>query len=86
MKMLEQQRENIPENDENSEKLFKHNVSPKISKENLEKMQQTQVQLFEIAPEPAWERIQTLLKKIDVNAISPIEALLKLNELKNMMK
>ncbi len=89
MKMLEQQRENVPENEENSgnsEKLFKHNVSPKITKENLEKVQQTQVQLFEIAPEPAWERIQSMLKKIDVNALSPIEALLKLNELKNMVK
>ncbi len=83
MQMLEKQRENIGDTEET---LFKSNISPKITKENLDKIQNTQVQLFEIAPEPALERIQTMLKKIDVNTLSPIEALLKLNELKNMVK
>jgi DNA mismatch repair protein MutS len=45
-----------------------------------------QVQLFEMPIEPELERVRTILKKLDLNTMSPIEALLKLNELKNLVK
>jgi DNA mismatch repair protein MutS len=40
-----------------------------------------QLQLFE-ANHPHFERIKLILQELDINAISPVEALLKLNELK----
>lgn len=40
-----------------------------------------QLNLFE-APDPAWQKVKSALEDIDTNTISPIEALLKLNELK----
>jgi DNA mismatch repair protein MutS len=45
-----------------------------------------QVQIFEAAQDPALERLKNMLKKIDINTLSPIEALMKLNELKNLLK
>ena len=40
-----------------------------------------QLSMFEPA-DPALERVRELLEKLDVNTLTPIEALLKLNELK----
>ncbi|MFL5728141.1 MAG: DNA mismatch repair protein MutS [Cytophagaceae bacterium] len=40
-----------------------------------------QLQLFE-ASHPQFERIREILQELDINTISPVEALLKLNELK----
>jgi DNA mismatch repair protein MutS len=40
-----------------------------------------QLQLFE-AGHPHFERIKEILQELDINSISPVEALLKLNELK----
>jgi DNA mismatch repair protein MutS len=44
------------------------------------------IQLFEMPVEPELERVRTILQKLDLNTMSPIEALLKLNELKNLVK
>jgi DNA mismatch repair protein MutS len=44
-----------------------------------------QLKLFEI-DDPIYERVKTELNKIDVNAITPIEALMKLNHLKSLLK
>ena len=41
--------------------------------------------IFE-ASNPKLEKIQEALKKLDVNTLSPIEALLKLNEFKKMLE
>ena len=43
-----------------------------------------QMQIFE-ATDPALIQVQEKLEKLDVNALSPIEALLKLNELKGLL-
>jgi DNA mismatch repair protein MutS len=40
--------------------------------------------LFEA--DPHFEEVRKMLNSIDVNAISPIEALLKLNEIKDVLK
>ena len=44
-----------------------------------------QMSLFEAA-DPAWDSIKKILIQTDVNIISPVEALLKLNELKQLIK
>lgn len=43
-----------------------------------------QMSLFEMDPKS--KAVHELLSKIDINAISPVEALLKLNEILTMMK
>ncbi|MFN8356440.1 MAG: DNA mismatch repair protein MutS [Spirosomataceae bacterium] len=45
-----------------------------------------QLSIFEIEPDKRFSRIQELMAKIDINAISPIEALLKLNEVKRLLE
>lgn len=47
--------------------------------------QNYQMNIFE-ASNPKLEKIQDALKKLDVNTLSPIEALLKLNEFKKMLE
>lgn len=45
---------------------------------------QFQMSLFS-APDPAWERIREALEPVDPNRLTPIEALLKLSELRRLM-
>lgn len=56
----------------------------KNSLKELPKKQQ--VQIFEATQDPILDRLRTMLKKIDINTLSPIEALMKLNELRNLVK
>ena len=56
--------------------------------QHQEKMQQLsannyQLSLFEA--DPTWAQVKTLLSKLDINATSPVEALLKLGELKALL-
>ncbi len=44
-----------------------------------------QMTLFE-SKDPNYEKIKEMLKVLDINTISPVEALLKLNEIKGLMK
>ena len=44
-----------------------------------------QLKMFEVT-DPIYERVKKELNKIDVNAITPIEALMKLNHLKSLLK
>jgi DNA mismatch repair protein MutS len=43
-----------------------------------------QLNLFEA--DPHFEEVRKMLNNIDINTISPIEALLKLNEIKDVLK
>jgi DNA mismatch repair protein MutS len=43
-------------------------------------------QLSLFASDPRFEEIQEMLSKLDINAISPVEALLKLNEVLTILK
>ncbi len=48
--------------------------------------QNFQMSMFEAEKNPKFEKIETLLKNLDINTMSPIEALLKLNEVKRAME
>ena len=69
--------------------ILKHLEKDKLSEKEKEKLaelptQQFQMNLFEA--DPRMERMLDILRKTDVNATSPVEALLKLNELKEILK
>jgi len=53
--------------------------------QNLPKAQQYQLSIFEQVPQGLQE-VGKMLDELDVNALSPIDALLKLNDLKNKLK
>lgn len=65
--------------------LEKEKISKKTDRtiENIPK-QNFQLSMFEA--DPKMEEVRGLLSKIDVNTISPIEALLKINEMKSLLK
>jgi DNA mismatch repair protein MutS len=48
--------------------------------------QNFQMAIFEAEKNPKTEKIEALLKNLDINTISPIEALLKLNEVKRVFE
>jgi DNA mismatch repair protein MutS len=63
---------------------------PKTAKEQMKiKVKEIpkayQMTLFE-SKDPNYEKIKEMLKVLDINTISPVEALLKLNEIKGLMK
>lgn len=45
-----------------------------------------QMSLFGAEKDPRFEKIEELLSRVDINALTPIEALLKLNEIKRIME
>ena len=61
----------------------KHKNEPKRKLEDLPKAT-PQMSLFEMDPKS--KAIHEILEKIDINAISPVEALLKLNEILSLLK
>lgn len=69
--------------------ILKHLEKEKLSESDREKLSEMptkefQLNLFE--SDPRMERVLELLNKTDINATSPVEALLKLNELKDILK
>jgi DNA mismatch repair protein MutS len=48
--------------------------------------QNFQMSMFEAEKNPKFEKVEALLKNLDINTMSPIEALLKLNEVKRAME
>lgn len=69
--------------------ILKHLEKDKLSEKEKDKLaelstQQFQMNLFEA--DPRMERVLEILRKTEVNATSPVEALLKLNELKEILK
>jgi DNA mismatch repair protein MutS len=70
--------------------LMHHLEKDQIREKNTERLQELpknnfQLKLFE-AGHPNFERIKELLAVLDINTISPVEALLKLNELKMLFQ
>jgi DNA mismatch repair protein MutS len=53
-------------------------------KKKLEEMPKVQMSLFEL--DPRTKEVQEILEKIDINTLSPVEALLKLNEILSILK
>ncbi|MEO1256608.1 MAG: DNA mismatch repair protein MutS, partial [Bacteroidota bacterium] len=69
--------------------ILRHLEKEKLSDSDKERLselptQQFQMNLFEA--DPRMERMLDVLRKIEVNTTSPVEALLKLNELKEILK
>jgi len=58
----------------------RHNVRVR----EVPKAQLYQMNLFEAA-DPHYKTVKDMLKNLDINTISPVEALLKLNEVKNLL-
>lgn len=69
--------------------ILKHLEKEKLTDSDRQKLeelptQQFQMNLFEA--DPRMDRMLDILRNIDVNSTSPVEALLKLNELKEVLK
>ena len=72
-----------------SNEILKHLEKEKLKEETKKSLdsvpkQNYQLSLFEA--DPKFEEIKELLDDIDINTVSPVEALLKLNEIKNVLK
>jgi DNA mismatch repair protein MutS len=65
--------------------LEKEKVNTKADK-RIEDIPKRNYQLSMFEADPKMEEVRGLLSKIDVNTISPIEALLKINEMKSVLK
>jgi DNA mismatch repair protein MutS len=69
--------------------ILKHLEKDKIKEEHQQKIESLPKNNFQLSmfePDPHFEEVLTLLNKLDVNTISPVEALLKLNEVKEILK
>lgn len=69
--------------------IMHHLEKEKISKhadKKIEDIPKRNYQLSMFEADPRMEEVRGLLSKIDVNTISPIEALLKINEMKTLLK
>ena len=69
--------------------ILKHLEKEKLTEDTRKTLdtlpkQNYQLSLFEA--DPKFEVIKELLENIDINTVSPVEALLKLNEIKNVLK
>jgi DNA mismatch repair protein MutS len=72
-----------------SNEILKHLEKEKLKEETKKSLdavpkQNYQLSLFEA--DPKYEEVKELLDNIDINTVSPVEALLKLNEIKNVLK
>lgn len=69
--------------------ILKHLEADKLSeneKEKLAEVPSSQFQLNLFESDPRFEQVMKLLRSIDINTISPVEALLKVNEMKEILK
>mgnify|MGYP003673091478 FL=1 len=55
-------------------------------KENIKDIPKNNYQLSMFELDPKFKKAQELLEALDINTISPVEALLKLNEVKKMLE
>ena len=71
-----------------SSEILHHLEKDKIKKSNKKKFKEIpknyQLSLFEA--DPRFEEVKDILGQLDINTISPVEALLKLNEIKTILK
>ena len=69
--------------------ILKQLESDKLSdrdKEKLAELPSSQFQLNLFESDPRFENVLKLLRNVDINTISPVEALLKINEMKEVLK
>ena len=65
---------------------LEHDKSKKKSKEDLKSIPKNNYQLSMFELDPKFQEAKEMIDKIDINAISPIEALLKLHEIKRKIE
>ncbi len=69
--------------------ILKYLEKEKVSGGEKEKMQDLPAQNFQLnlfEADPRIARLMEILREVDINTISPVEALLKLNELKDLLR
>ncbi len=69
--------------------ILKHLEKDKIKEDTKQKLDDVPKENFQLSmfePDPRFEQVEEMLDAIDINTISPVEALLKLNEIKGEMK
>lgn len=69
--------------------ILHHLEKDKIKEEHdqkIETLPKNNFQLSMFESDPHYEEVLNLLNKLDINTISPVEALLKLNEIKSILK
>ncbi|MEM7163522.1 MAG: DNA mismatch repair protein MutS [Bacteroidota bacterium] len=69
--------------------ILKHLEKDRIKEQHdqkIESLPKANFQLSMFESDPKFEEVINLLNKLDVNTISPVEALLKLNEIKGILK
>ncbi|WP_422360534.1 DNA mismatch repair protein MutS [Reichenbachiella sp.] len=72
-----------------SNEILQHLEKDKIKEQHEEKIESLPKNNFQLSmfeSDPHFEEVLGLLNKLDVNTISPVEALLKLNEIKTILK
>ncbi len=72
-----------------SDEILKNLEKDKLSEQDREKLAEipsSRVQLNLFESDPKFEKVLKLLSDVDVNSISPVEALLKINEMKEILK
>jgi DNA mismatch repair protein MutS len=81
LKQLESKHVDVAEEETGSSKT-KRNISEKLRQLNAPQMQ---LSIFD-AHSQAFEDIRKILDSVDINRLTPVEALLKLQEIKGMVK
>ena len=69
--------------------ILKHLEQEKLSEGDRDKLENLPVQQFQMnlfESDPRFEKVVEILRKVDINATSPVEALLRLNEMKELLK
>ena len=72
-----------------SNEILHHLEKDKIKEQHdqkIESLPKNNYQLSMFESDPHFEEVLTILNKLDINTISPVEALLKLNEIKSVLK
>ncbi len=72
-----------------SNQILKNLEKQKLKEKDKEKLTEisgSRVQLNLFESDPRFEKVMNLLTEVDINTISPVEALLKINEMKEILK
>ena len=69
--------------------ILKHLEKEKLSDSDKKKLEDLPVQQFQMnlfEADPRFEKVLEIIRNVDINATSPVEALLRLNEMKEVLK
>jgi DNA mismatch repair protein MutS len=69
--------------------ILKHLEKEKLAETDKKKIEEMPVEQFQMnlfEADPRFEKVMDIIRKVDINTISPVEALLKLNEMQEVLK